>query len=245
MATDTNDRLDADCQPTESSVHLVLCPICCEDKLCSGIALSSCSHSCCRSCLFKWIEKEEASGQMSPACPFCRITSSGTDVLAILGRMFQRREAISGDPNEEEEIDELTQSWLNEHTKVCQGCGSRVEKPYGCSHMECLCGYRFCYSCGSPGGFCSCGLSRGFVFSPQRRSVDVDGMIRNASGQVDLRSTLLQRKVRSESEQQRRKAYAEVIPNQIEKYDYLDIIVWYDWAGVIKKVTYLINQWSR
>ena len=188
---------------------------------------------------------KKASGQMSPACPFCRITSSGTDVLAILGRMFQRREAISGDPNEEEEIDELTQSWLNEHTKVCQGCGSRVEKSYGCSHMECLCGYRFCYSCGSPGGFCSCGLSRGFVFSPQRRSVDVDGMIRNASGQVDLRSTLLQRKVRSESEQQRRKAYAEVIPNQIEKYDYLDIIVWYDWAGVIKKVTYLINQWSR
>ena len=73
----------------------------------------------------------------------------------------------------------------------------------------------------------------------------MDGMIRNASGQVDLRSALLQRKVRSESEQQRRKAYAEVIPNQIEKYDYLDIIVWYDWAGVIKKVTYLINQWSR
>lgn len=215
---------------------LLLCPICCSEDLSissgSSITLSTCGHASCKSCLVKWVEREESSGQtMSPTCPFCRAVISDTDVLAILARPFQPREALAKDSNAEEEIDELTMQWLIEHTKVCQGCGTRVEKSFGCDHMECLCGYRFCYNCGSPGGICTCGNSRTFINNPLR-SVP-DDLIRDINGQVDLRSTLMQRKVRRECEQQRRRAYAEVIPDHIEKYDYLDMIVWYVWAGVV------------
>lgn len=54
-------------------------------------------------------------------------------------------------------IDELTLQWLQEHTQECLRCGSSIEKiEGGCDKMECLCGYRFCYACGSMGADCSC-----------------------------------------------------------------------------------------
>lgn len=232
-ATSSSDRfVEEDCQSTAS---LLLCPICCGEDLStsdnSSITLTTCGHASCKSCLVKWVEREESSGQtMSPTCPFCRVVISDADVLVILARPFKTREVLPDDSNIDEEIDELTLQWLNEHTKVCQGCGTRVEKSFGCDHMECLCGYRFCYNCGSPGGICRCGNSRTFLHS---RGSGLDDLIRDANGRVDFRSTFMQRKVRRECEQQRRRAYAEVIPNRIEKYDYLDMIVWYDWAGVV------------
>ncbi|KAF8554436.1 hypothetical protein OG21DRAFT_1377880, partial [Imleria badia] len=32
--------------------------------------------------------------------------------------------------------------------KVCPACGVIVERDYGCSHMRCRCGTKFCYRCG-------------------------------------------------------------------------------------------------
>ena len=55
----------------------------------------------------KWVEKEEASYQASPTCPFCRVAISENDVLAIMGRVFRRREAVLDHSNGEDEIDEL------------------------------------------------------------------------------------------------------------------------------------------
>ncbi|KAG8941677.1 hypothetical protein FRC03_004218 [Tulasnella sp. 419] len=33
--------------------------------------------------------------------------------------------------------------------QICSRCGQGIEKASGCSHMTCLCGYQFCYKCGS------------------------------------------------------------------------------------------------
>mmetsp|Transcript_16647 Transcript_16647/g.21427 ORF Transcript_16647/g.21427 Transcript_16647/m.21427 type:complete len:478 (-) Transcript_16647:164-1597(-) len=140
--------------------EMPLCQICLEES--ASQVLSNCNHNGCKSCLTKWIEREEKSGQTNTStCPFCRIAINAGDVFSITGRSFQPRRRTTNEVNEDE-IDELTLQWLHENTVVCEGCGSSIEKESGCDLIECLCGWRFCYSCGSPGGTCDC--NRGHVF---------------------------------------------------------------------------------
>lgn len=40
--------------------------------------------------------------------------------------------------------------------KRCRRCGNGVELREGCLKMKCLCGYRFCYKCGSENAQCDC-----------------------------------------------------------------------------------------
>lgn len=43
--------------------------------------------------------------------------------------------------------------------KRCQRCGNGIERSSGCLHMECRCGYKFCYKCGrnlGAGPRCDC-----------------------------------------------------------------------------------------
>mmetsp|Transcript_27871 Transcript_27871/g.50412 ORF Transcript_27871/g.50412 Transcript_27871/m.50412 type:complete len:342 (+) Transcript_27871:219-1244(+) len=44
-----------------------------------------------------------------------------------------------------------------ENVKRCRRCGNGVElQPGGCLKMKCICGYRFCYQCGSENAQCDC-----------------------------------------------------------------------------------------
>lgn len=45
---------------------------------------------------------------------------------------------------------------LLENIKRCRRCGNGVELQGGCLKMKCLCGYRFCYRCGSENARCDC-----------------------------------------------------------------------------------------
>lgn len=61
-------------------------------------------------------------------------------------------ESIQGAPPSEggdEKLEELmgTMGW-----RRCPDCGTGVERTHGCSHMICLCGGEFCYSCGERWG---------------------------------------------------------------------------------------------
>jgi len=139
------------------------CTICCEDDKPSSerVILSFCRHESCKECMVKWIEKEaEAKSLPAPTCPFCRLDLAEEDTLAILGRPFRPVPANSTDRQTslvEQEIDDLTLDWLRAQTRACPTCGARIEKVEGgCDKMECLCGCRFCYACGSPHAQCSC-----------------------------------------------------------------------------------------
>ena len=115
-----------------------LCPLCCETDLSSSslCAISlSCNHTTCAPCMVTWIEKQECNGgppASLPGCPFCRAEMSQGDVRCILGRPYQPKQpTITDTLINEAEIDDLTLDWLNEHTMLCQGCGSRIEKESG------------------------------------------------------------------------------------------------------------------
>mmetsp|Transcript_23187 Transcript_23187/g.37634 ORF Transcript_23187/g.37634 Transcript_23187/m.37634 type:complete len:434 (-) Transcript_23187:147-1448(-) len=182
----------------EEDTSLSLCTLCCEKYISASssecVVLSSCHHRSCRSCLCKWIKKEEASGQTTPpTCPFCRSAIGEEDVLVILGRLFQPREKLASHPEGDGEIDELTLHWINEHTVPCGACGSLIEKTDGCDKIECLCGYRFCYSCGLPGGNCGCDPGHSFLNDDEYIP---DAPVRDGSGNVDIRSCILRRKIR-------------------------------------------------
>jgi len=43
-----------------------------------------------------------------------------------------------------------------QNVKRCRRCGNGVELLEGCLKMKCICGYRFCYQCGSENALCGC-----------------------------------------------------------------------------------------
>mmetsp|Transcript_13466 Transcript_13466/g.21458 ORF Transcript_13466/g.21458 Transcript_13466/m.21458 type:complete len:341 (+) Transcript_13466:59-1081(+) len=174
----------------EENPAVTLCPICCEDD--ELVLLHACSHKSCKTCLTKWIEKEETSGPETASCPFCRVSLNGKDVYLIIGRQFKPREPATNKPSSEE-IDELTLEWINSQTKLCPGCGYRIEKDDGCNHMECICGYEFCFGCGQSS--CDCLRDGAGDF-------DNEGYyaIRNNDGEVMLDACIRRTAVREERE---------------------------------------------
>lgn len=132
------------------------CAICCQEKPnLAFIVLSQCRHESCGDCLTQWIEKVESTGQRNmPGCPFCRVEMTKEETTSILGRPYRHKTA-SGAASLED-VDELTRQWIESQTVPCVHCGARIEKIDGCDLMECLCSYRFCYSCGTQGADCFC-----------------------------------------------------------------------------------------
>mmetsp|Transcript_7625 Transcript_7625/g.16514 ORF Transcript_7625/g.16514 Transcript_7625/m.16514 type:complete len:421 (+) Transcript_7625:104-1366(+) len=168
--------------PSLPTQQQFVCYMCC-DKVSTNesIILTACSHRGCNSCTTKWIKKQEDSGQATSAtCPYCRANIHDDDVIAILGRPFKQREALTRPANEE--IDDLTLQWFNDQTKLCPGCGSRVEKLDGCDHMTCLCGCEFCFGCGSMR--CLCNGDEGTTYPTEEEP------IRDANGIVNLRACM-------------------------------------------------------
>lgn len=179
----------------------LLCPLCCEDDISTeGVAMPCCNHSSCKSCLATWFEREEASGRATrPTCPFCRSSTCDEEVVATLGRPFRPRRASYKDASNDDGIsDDLTLQWLNENTALCRVCGSHIEKEGGCDLMECLCGHRFCYRCGTPGGrLCGCSSTRhNFLNSHCIGHTP----IRDGRGRVDLMACIRRRKIQQELE---------------------------------------------
>lgn len=201
-----------------------VCPLCCEEDLSSpaAVVLSSCLHRSCRTCLTRWIEREEATGRRAPpTCPFCRAEIGDEEAFSILGRPFQPRPARGADVvGGDDEVDGLTLQWMNEHTVPCRACGSRVEKDGGCDLIECLCGYRFCYLCGAAGGECDC--NPGHVFDNdrfQRNDTYIEApVVRDGNGFVDMRSCIRRREVR-----RRREARGEQVRDeQAKRWEYAE-----------------------
>lgn len=178
----------------------------CYETTDSNVVLSACGHGSCNECLRKCIERDEVSGRSaSSTCPFCRVVICEADVSKILGRPFQRRRAERADATEGDgrSIDDLTRRWLDANTKVCEGCGSRVEKSAGCNDIACLCGWRFCFGCGSPGRRCVCGDRRaGRRIANGVRPVRINGY-------VDFRRCMLRRTVGRERTKRRQQNWTE------------------------------------
>ena len=181
--------------PTSSSTASTpLCPICCEED--AAVVLSACQHRSCGACLVRWTEKEESSGRdTGPTCLFCRMAIHEGDILRVMGRPFcPRMEAAVGEATEDDEIDDLTLHWISQNTMPCPFCQNRVEKSDGCDHMECLCGYQFCYRCGGAYGRCLC-VSPGDEFDG---NIALTPPLRDNEGRVDLGLCIRRRAVRLE-----------------------------------------------
>ena len=181
--------------PTSSSTASIpLCPICYEED--AAVILSACQHRSCGACLVRWTEKEESSGRdTGPTCPFCRMAIHEGDILRVMGRPFcPRMEAAVGEATDDDEIDDLTLHWISQNTMPCPFCQNRVEKSDGCDHMECLCGYQFCYRCGGAYGRCRC-VSPGHEFDG---NIALTPPLRDNEGQVDLGLCIRRRAVRLE-----------------------------------------------
>ena len=190
----------------------ISCPLCCEDKpLSAMVLLSKCSHESCKDCITKWIEKTEASGhQMTqPTCPFCRLELTEEETFAILGRSFQPAASANSSTPAEVEADELTLQWLQEQTRPCPHCGALIEKEEGCDLMECLCGFRFCYGCGSQGAQCSCTPANHVFYDNiigrnAGRGAQEGAAVDEQTGLVDLLAHIERRKRQERAAQVRR-----------------------------------------
>ncbi|KAI5925768.1 hypothetical protein F4810DRAFT_658155 [Camillea tinctor] len=60
-----------------------------------------------------------------------------------------------------------------EKWQKCQRCGRIISLGSGCNHMQCLCGFNFCYVCGRRWGYCDC--TQAFFF--QRMDMAIPGLI--------------------------------------------------------------------
>ena len=191
-----NHEDEDDAPPASSSIPSAapICPLCYDEDL--TVILSACQHCSCMTCLVRWMNGEECSGRATgPTCPFCRIVISDEDVVRVLGRPFQPREVVSHtEPPTNDEVDEFTLHWINEHTVQCAMCGYRIEKSDGCDKVECLCGYRFCYRCGAADAICDCNL--GHIFLDEDLDLCVHAApLRDVNGVIDLGLCIRRRQV--------------------------------------------------
>jgi len=60
--------------------------------------------------------------------------------------------------------------------KRCRRCGNGVELREGCLKMKCLCGYRFCYKCGSENAQCGCTPSHHGFTDNRTGGADFNGL---------------------------------------------------------------------
>jgi hypothetical protein len=141
------------------------CELCCEATSALVVLSSTCSHPACRECLTKWITKQESLNKETVPCPYCRVTLNDRDIFQILGRPMQltctRR--VTVEKQTTTELDDLTHDWLQANTRQCPNCHLHIEKLDGCDKMECVCGCRFCFKCGTANATCRC-TPRNHVF---------------------------------------------------------------------------------
>jgi len=91
------------------------------------------------------------------------------DVLLALDRPFEPRQPLAAAAADADAADAATAAWLERNTRLCGGCGVHLEKSDGCDKVQCLCGWRFCWQCGSVGARCECNPGHGFFDNVLRR----------------------------------------------------------------------------
>ena len=145
------------------------CPICLDEVPLT--VLAGCSHAACQPCLAQFFTTLETTGTPSAKCPMpdCHTPVAPEAVWSLLGRAYKPAAAETATNTDPHEVDQATAEWLESETKLCGGCGARVCKSDGCDKMQCLCGYRFCWRCGSVDATCNCNPGHGFFDNVMRR----------------------------------------------------------------------------
>ena len=166
------ERASADPGGPGGSAAAVLrmrCPICLDEVPLT--VLAGCSHAACQPCLAQFFTTLETTGSPWAKCPMpdCHTPVAPEAVWSLLGRAYKPAAAETATNTDPHEVDRATAEWLESQTKLCGGCGARVCKSDGCDKMQCLCGYRFCWRCGSVDATCNCNPGHGFFDNVMRR----------------------------------------------------------------------------
>jgi hypothetical protein len=133
----------------------------------------ACGHTFCRSCMEQWAETEINDGKLRIKCPAecCSYSLWEQDLAELVSvRVLNRyREHKHADYlkhlQDISEKDDSLMRWLRQHARPCPSCHVIVSRSEGCNVMTCVCGCRFCYSCGCTP--CQCGSEK----SQQRQDI--------------------------------------------------------------------------
>lgn len=128
------------------------CEICFEDDKREVFTSTSCPHAYCKECWQGWFETcEKRRHGCGPRCPTCKVTVHSSVVDKALGRPFREPTSEPPQPQEAAEMvpDDLTLSTLQSiGAKQCPNCQIWIVREEGCQAMQCICGQRFCWTCG-------------------------------------------------------------------------------------------------
>lgn len=162
-----DDIADPPTDPPRSRRRLSIASLLSTPPLCAAcwdpVPLIPSPHSCtaclssyCPSCFAQYARSAIQDRSLLPlrcASPKCRAPVPFSALVNLLtsqemtklrrfhSELFAKREDNEGSESLNKLMD--TMGW-----KRCPDCGTGVERTMGCSHMICVCGGEFCYSCG-------------------------------------------------------------------------------------------------
>jgi len=125
------------------------CPICFTEDI-ELIEVGCCMHKACFACLETWYQTNSSDEDI--LCFTCRSILDPSLLIEVgLNAIVEKNETENTSTTDDDGadcIDELTRDWLySQRAKECKRCGMWITKNGGCNHMECLCGYEFCWYC--------------------------------------------------------------------------------------------------
>ncbi|KAH6711018.1 hypothetical protein BKA61DRAFT_677653 [Leptodontidium sp. MPI-SDFR-AT-0119] len=71
---------------------------------------------------------------------------------SLLRKIFHHRIAKKQAKLRKAREEDASSRFIARHTKECPQCWANLEKEGGCDHMDCFCGYSFCWLCLEPWG---------------------------------------------------------------------------------------------
>lgn len=150
-------------------------------------------HCFCRSCLEAYLIQCENDRKTAPMCPHpdCHIVLETLLISDILSRPYQPKVWYTPVDEDEKKSEDFVDNeydafmvWANENDAMqCKNCHAFIVRDEGCEAMQCLCGWRFCWSCRSPiqcstsrndNGICSCGHNVQDFYDNIRRRENLD-----------------------------------------------------------------------
>ena len=151
--------------------------------------LSRCSHDTIKVAISRSIDDLVASDHCLKRCNtlgcnyiyhFCPVRMQSSCTVCPGCKQETGKPSVEQLLEEERALQKLMQKYK---VKRCARCGAGVQKAHGCNKMQCRCGYRFCYVCGSENAQCRhTPSSHGFInnvdgranFSNLRQTVSPD-----------------------------------------------------------------------
>lgn len=143
------------------------CSACLEDVDSESFLSFSCKHAICASCMGRHVDAYKRDRGDGLYCPekSCRKPVSADDIkplrdwnfwldrnyVADLMRILREQQAEVFNKASLANIDAESQRIINQTTRACPSCKTRIEKNNGCNHMHCKkCSYHFCWQCMKP-----------------------------------------------------------------------------------------------